>query len=840
MATRIYTKVSGTVGVTPSTWNFAAQINPVTVPGTTTKNDGSAMTSKTETISTTSPHNDAFGRTIYGPLETQTISGTIKGQMRGSESNAGANATLGLAVKLVQPGGTDRSVLLAQTASDSATAGHELTTVLTNMSFQDAAESASLSLTSQNATRGDYLVIEWGIRTANTTTARTVTLSYGNDNATDLPEDTSTTTANNPWWELSATLTLAAGTGDVSLTQGSATCVSQGTLNNLGYPFTAQTSVTIPGTAHGAGHADLLVQVYDAGSPRALIEPGRVTIDPTTFDIVVTFRQPQSGLIVVNGGNSPLTSLGNYASAFTAQTGVTIAGTTHLLGTPNLLVEVYDTSSPPRKIPAGRGTVDGTSFDVQVTFRQAQSGMIVPCAAATKASTPNYSTTFSGQTTVSVPNSSHGRNTASLIVQAVDNASPAVQIIPGRVTVDASTGDVTLTFRQAQTGKVIIGGSSQVITGTLSQAQGAETLSTAGAVALQGAASVTQASETLSAAGTVPLAGTATPTQASATVVSAGSLALAATGTPTQASATTSSGGTLTLSGSSSPTQAGQTTSTRGAVAVVGTSAGTKAADTIASSSANVALGTLTLTQGTATVSSTGALTLQAQSGRTQGTQTTGSAGVVALVGTGAITAAAQQLSALSAQEQVNYASAFTNQTTVTILGSTHHLGHPNLLVEVYDASLVPTRLQPGRVTIDPTTFAVVVSFRQAQSGTMILCGGQASAGVNGNYGQTFAGVSSVTVAGGAHQLQTPNLLVQVYDGSSPARQIEPGRVTVNPSTYDVTLTFRQPQSGRVVVGGYAAVGGLPHVTQAFSAQTTVIIPGTTHGLGTPNLLLQE
>src|ERR1043166_6165089 len=125
MATRIYTKVSGTVGVTPSTWNFAAQINPVTVPRAPTKNYGSAMTSKTEAISTTSPHNDAFGRTIYGPLETQTISGTIKGQMRGSESNAGANAPLGLAVKLVQPGGAARSVLLAQTASESATAGHE-------------------------------------------------------------------------------------------------------------------------------------------------------------------------------------------------------------------------------------------------------------------------------------------------------------------------------------------------------------------------------------------------------------------------------------------------------------------------------------------------------------------------------------------------------------------------------------------------------------------------------------------------------------------------------------------------------------------------------------------
>jgi hypothetical protein len=164
MATRIYTKVSGAVGVTPSTWNFANQINPVTVPGTTTKNDGSAMTTKSEVTGTTSPIAKAMGRTVIGPLTTQTISGTVKAQMRGDESNAGANATLALAIKIIKPDGTDRGVLLAQTASDAATAGHELTTTLTNMSFQDAAESASIALTSQAATAGDYLVIEWGFR----------------------------------------------------------------------------------------------------------------------------------------------------------------------------------------------------------------------------------------------------------------------------------------------------------------------------------------------------------------------------------------------------------------------------------------------------------------------------------------------------------------------------------------------------------------------------------------------------------------------------------------------------------------------------------------------------
>ena len=205
MATRIYLRSEGSVGVTPSTWNFANQISPVTFPGTLKLNTGSAMTSKVGATGTTNPTARAQGRVVIGPLKAGTISGTVKGQMRGSENNTGANATPAIAVKIIQPNGTDRAVLLAQTASDSATAGNEFVTTLTNATFKNAAEGASISLTSQNASLGDYLVIEWGFRSA-TATTRNITQSYGNDNASDLPENTSTTTANNPWFEFSATI----------------------------------------------------------------------------------------------------------------------------------------------------------------------------------------------------------------------------------------------------------------------------------------------------------------------------------------------------------------------------------------------------------------------------------------------------------------------------------------------------------------------------------------------------------------------------------------------------------------------------------------------------------
>jgi hypothetical protein len=214
MATRIYTQSSGAVGVTPTTWNFANQVGPVTVPGTLTKNTGSVMTSNVQGTGTTNPTARAMGRTIIGPLAAQTIAGTMKGQMRGVEGNADASATLACAVKIVQPNGADRGVLLAQTATDDfATTTRELSSVVaTNRKFENAAEVAAMPLTSQAATAGDYLVIEWGFRSA-VVTSRLITLIYGNDSATDLPEDTSSTNVFNPWWEFSQTLLWVAPAG---------------------------------------------------------------------------------------------------------------------------------------------------------------------------------------------------------------------------------------------------------------------------------------------------------------------------------------------------------------------------------------------------------------------------------------------------------------------------------------------------------------------------------------------------------------------------------------------------------------------------------------------------
>ena len=65
--------------------------------------------------------------------------------------------------------------------------------------------------------------------------------------------------------------------------------------------FTSVTSVTILGTTHGLATADIVVTLWSAASPRALIEAGSITVDATTFDVVISFAESQSGRVVLVG-----------------------------------------------------------------------------------------------------------------------------------------------------------------------------------------------------------------------------------------------------------------------------------------------------------------------------------------------------------------------------------------------------------------------------------------------------------------------------------------------------------------------------------------------------------
>jgi hypothetical protein len=149
------------------------------------------------------------------------------------------------------------------------------------------------------------------------------------------------------------------------------------------------------------------------------------------------------------------------------------------------------------------------------------------------------------------------------------------------------------------------------------------------------------------------------------------------------------------------------------------------------------------------------------------------------------------------------YTTTFTNQTTVTILGTTHALGSADLFVRVYQHEGSENVAVTPPTQINRTTFDVVVTFATPQSGSLIL------SNFGPRYATNFTNQTSVTIAGSLHALATSALLFQVYDDAVPARQaIRPNTFSVHPSTFDVSLTFVTPQSGRLLLGETIAITG--------------------------------
>ncbi len=90
--------------------------------------------------------------------------------------------------------------------------------------------------------------------------------------------------------------------------------------------FTSATTVTVPGATHQLGTANLFVAVYDTESPAVLVEPDRVNINPTTYDVTVDFAAAQSGTVLISaagggGGNNAIASVFGRLGAIRAQTG---------------------------------------------------------------------------------------------------------------------------------------------------------------------------------------------------------------------------------------------------------------------------------------------------------------------------------------------------------------------------------------------------------------------------------------------------------------------------------------------------------------------------------------
>jgi len=125
----------------------------------------------------------------------------------------------------------------------------------------------------------------------------------------------------------------------------------------------------------------------------------------------------------------------------------------------------------------------------------------------------------------------------------------------------------------------------------------------------------------------------------------------------------------------------------------------------------------------------------------------------------------------------------------------------------VAGASAPGLRVAPGGLPSAPQTGDVAVDSADSNRAKVFDGTSWVSMGAVPNYFTSFTLATTVTVPGTTHKLGTANLVVECYDNATPANLVEPDSVRVNPSTYDVTVAFAVPQTGRLVINAAGAGG---------------------------------
>lgn len=157
---------------------------------------GSAMSDKQVTSLAVS-ETEGIIQLIAGPIAAQTINPLnlgFKCYARSARGTLIVTATSRIIVRVVSNDGTTyRGTVLSFGDKSTAT---NWNTSDRNKAFADG-DDATASVAALN---GDYIVLELGL--SHTATVDTAQISIGDDSATDLAEDETTTTANNPWLDI--------------------------------------------------------------------------------------------------------------------------------------------------------------------------------------------------------------------------------------------------------------------------------------------------------------------------------------------------------------------------------------------------------------------------------------------------------------------------------------------------------------------------------------------------------------------------------------------------------------------------------------------------------------
>jgi hypothetical protein len=296
MATRLYLPSTGAAAVSPaydSGWGDttgADRIAAVTIK------IASAMASKSF------PSNSSGGlarQYVSPPMAAQTISGTVKCYLRCLENFLSHNYDGWIGIRVCNNAGTSFTGTLLATGLHGP--GTDFADSLENRSFADGDTVSSLAI---NA--GDRLVIELGADQLTGTGGGD--FSFGDNSGTDLPEDETTTAANNPWLEFSMTIAWLASAqeSDLLYLRDSSVVmrnVAREQADQSDLSDRVESSLILPRQDTEmleslVDHAQQILDVYREVPEDSLLLHDSITIDLLQYGIVLAREAIEEGLSV--------------------------------------------------------------------------------------------------------------------------------------------------------------------------------------------------------------------------------------------------------------------------------------------------------------------------------------------------------------------------------------------------------------------------------------------------------------------------------------------------------------------------------------------------------------
>ena len=243
MATRFYLPTAGTSPLSSqaidSTWEGSVSTF-FRAPAPTVKTSSAARNDAARFLSTSTQQN-CWGQWISAPLAAAfsfTTSHTYSAVVRGIEGDLACDAHIAIVIRVVS---ADGATVRGTIASLMATSTELDVTWATRIK-------AATALTAVSASAGDRIVIEIGSHGVTPSTAYDVTWRFGDGAAADFALTEGLTSADNPWVELSPTLTF--GHSNVIAVSGAA--AGSAVVASESFPATVAVTGAAAGTAIAA------------------------------------------------------------------------------------------------------------------------------------------------------------------------------------------------------------------------------------------------------------------------------------------------------------------------------------------------------------------------------------------------------------------------------------------------------------------------------------------------------------------------------------------------------------------------------------------------------------